>query len=67
MKESYLNICDDLAGSEDPKVVYKKINKLNVAQLNVNSLRNKFDFLEEQIQHNIVTLMTSRYVLIISQ
>ena len=37
----------------------KNLNKLIIAHLNVNSLRNKFEFLKEQIQDNIDMLMIS--------
>ena len=37
----------------------KKLNKLIIAYLNVNSLRNKLEFLKEQIQDNIDILMIS--------
>ena len=37
----------------------KKLNKLIIAHLNVNSLRNKFELLKKQIQDNIDILMIS--------
>ena len=37
----------------------KNLNKLTIAHLNVNSLRNKLEFLKEQIQDNIDILIIS--------
>ena len=37
----------------------KKLNKLIIEHSNVNSLRNKLEFLKEQIQDNIDILMIS--------
>ena len=45
-KESYSSICDDVAGNPDLRALHKKnLNKLIIAHLNVNSLRNKLAFL----------------------
>ena len=37
----------------------KNLNKVIVGHLNINSIRNKFDFLADQIQGNFDILMTS--------
>ena len=53
-------ICDDVVGNPDLRAHRKKnLNKLIMAHLNVNSLRNKLEFLKEQIQDNIDILMIS--------
>ena len=58
VKESYPSICDDVVGNPDLRALRKKnVNKLIIAHLNVNSLRNKFELLKEQIQDNIDILM----------
>ena len=45
-KESYPSICDDVVGNPDLRALHKKnLNKLIIADLNVNSLRNKLEFL----------------------
>ena len=59
VKESHPSICDDLAGNPDLRALRKKKLKLNIAHLNVTTLRNKSDFLKEQIQDNIDILMIS--------
>ena len=60
VKESYPSICDDVVGNPDLRALRKKnLNKLIIAHLNVNSLRNKFELLKEQIQDNIDILMIS--------
>ena len=60
VKESYPSVCDDVVGNPDLIVLPKKnLNKLIIAHLNVNSLRNKLEFLKEQIQDNIDILMIS--------
>ena len=47
-----------MVGNPDLRVFRKKnLNKLIIAHLNVNSLRNKFELLKEQIQDNIDILM----------
>ena len=59
VKESYPSICDDVVGNPDLRALRKKnLNKLIIAHLNVNSLRNKLEFLKEQIRDNIDILMT---------
>ena len=46
---------------ESLKAIQKRnLNRINVAYLNVNSLRNKFDYLIEQITGNIDILMISK-------
>ena len=37
----------------------KNMNKIIVAQLNINSIRNKFDFLAQQVKGSIDILMIS--------
>ena len=60
VKESYHSICDDVVGNPDLRALLKKnLNKLIIAHLNINSLRNKLEFLKEQIQNNIDILMIS--------
>ena len=60
VKESYPSICDDVVGNPDLRAFRKKkLNKLIIEHLNVNSLRNKLEFLKEQIQDNIDILMIS--------
>ena len=60
VKESYPSIFDDVVGNPDLRALHKKnLNKLILAHLNVNSLRNKLEFLKEQIQDNIDILMIS--------
>ena len=60
VKESYPSICDDVVGNPDLRALLKKnLNKLIIAHLNINSLRNKLEFLKEQIQNNIDILMIS--------
>ena len=50
-----------MVGNPDLRALRKKIlNKLIIAHLNVNSLRNKFELLKEQIQDNIDILMISQ-------
>ena len=57
---SYPSICDDVVGNPNLRALRKKnVNKLIIAHLNVNSLRNKFELLKEQIQDNIDILMIS--------
>ena len=47
-------------GNPDLSALCKeKLNKLITAHLNVNSLRNKLEFLKEQIQDDIDVLMIS--------
>ena len=49
-----------MVGNPDLRALRKKnLNKLIIAHLNVNSLRNKFELLKEQIQDNIDILMIS--------
>ena len=49
-----------MVGNPDLRALRKKnLNKLIIAHLNVNSLRNKLEFLKEQIQNNIDILITS--------
>ena len=49
-----------MVGNPDLRALLKKnLNKLIIAHLNVNSLRNKLEFLKEQIQDNIDILMIS--------
>ena len=49
-----------MVGNPDLRALPKKnLNKLIIAHLNVNSLRNKLEFLKEQIQDNIDILMIS--------
>ena len=61
VKESYRSICDDMVRNPDLRraLCKKNLNKLIIAHLNVNSLRNKLEFLKEQIQDNIDILMIS--------
>ena len=57
MKESYPSICDNVVGNPDLRALRKKnLNKLIIAHLNVNSLRNKLEFLKEQSQDKIVNI-----------
>ena len=61
VKESYPSICDDVVGNADLRALCNKhLNKLIIAHLKVNSLRNKLEFLKEQIQDNIDILMISK-------
>ena len=39
----------------------KNLNKLIIAHLNINSLRNKFEFLVSLIRDNIDVLMISKF------
>ena len=49
-----------MVGNPDLGALRKKnLNKLIIAHLDVNSLRNKLEFLKEQIQDNIDILMIS--------
>ena len=49
-----------MVGNPDLRALRKKnLNKLIIAHLNVNSLRNKLEFLKEQIQDNTDILMIS--------
>ena len=49
-----------MVGNPDLRALCKKnLNKVIVAHLNVNCLRNKLEFLKEQIQDNIDILMIS--------
>ena len=49
-----------MVGNQDLKASRKKnLNKLTITHLNVNSLRNKPEFLKEQIQDNIDILTIS--------
>ena len=58
--ESRFNTYADMAGNLDLRILRKRnINKLIIAHLNINSLRNKFDFLKEQIQDYVDILMIS--------
>ena len=60
VKESYPSICDDVVGNPDLTAFRKKnLNKLIITHLNVNSLKNKLEFLKEQIQDNTDILMIS--------
>ena len=60
VKESYPSIYYDVVGNPDLRALYKKnLNKLIIAHLNINSLRNKLEFLNEQIQDDIDILMIS--------
>ena len=59
VKESHPSFCDDVVGNPDLRALCKKnLNKLIKAHLNVNSFKNKLEFLKEQIQDNIDILMT---------
>ena len=50
VKKSYPSIYDDVFGNQDLRTLCKKnLNKLIIAHLNINSLRNKLEFLKEQI------------------
>ena len=50
VKKSYPSIYDDVVGNPDLRTLRKKnLNKLIIAHLNINSLRNKLEFLKEQI------------------
>ena len=50
-----------MVGNPDLRALRKKnLNKLIIAHLNVNSLRNKLEFLKEQIQDSIDILMISK-------
>ena len=58
VKESYPSICNDEVGNPDlSDLRNEKLNKLIIAHLNVNSLRNKLEFLKDQIQDNTDILM----------
>ena len=60
VKESYPSICDVVVGNPDLRALCKKrLNKLIIARLKVNSLRYKFELLKEQIQYNIDILIIS--------
>ena len=49
-----------MVGNPDLRALRKKnLNKLIIAHLNINSLRNKLEFLKERIQDNIDILMIS--------
>ena len=49
-----------MVGNPDLRALRKEnLNKLIIAYLNINSLRNKLEFLKEQIQDNIDILMIS--------
>ena len=49
-----------MVGNPDLTALRKKnLNKLIISHLNVNSLRNKLEFLKEQIQDNTDILMIS--------
>ena len=49
-----------MKGIERLKAIQKRnLNRMVVAQLNINSLRNKFDCLIEQVKGNIDILMIS--------
>ena len=49
-----------MVGNPNLRALRKKnLNKLIIAHLNVNSLRNKFELLKEQIQDNTDILMIS--------
>ena len=49
-----------MVGNPDVRVLSEKnLNKLIIAHLNVNSLRNKLEFLKAQLQDNIDILMIS--------
>ena len=50
----------NMKGIESLKAIRKRnLNRIVVAHLNINSLRNKFDYLIEQITGNIDILMIS--------
>ena len=50
----------NMKGFESLKAIRKRnLNRIVVAHLNINSLRNKFDYLIEQITGNIDILMIS--------
>ena len=50
----------NMKGIESLKAIWKRnLNKIAVAHLNINSLRNKFDSLIEQITWNIDILIIS--------
>ena len=50
VKESYPSICNDVDENPDLRTLRKKnLNKLIIAHLHVNSLKNKLEFLKEQI------------------
>ena len=60
VKELYPRIFDDVVGNPDSRAIRKKnLNKLIIPHLNVNSLRNKLEFLKEQIHDNVDILMIS--------
>ena len=49
-----------MVGNPDLRALRKKnLNKLIIVHLNINSLRNKFELLKDQIQDNIDILMIS--------
>ena len=51
----------NMKGIESLKSIRKRnLNRIVVARLNINSLRNKFDYLIEQITGNIDILMISK-------
>ena len=50
----------NMKGIESLKAIRKRnLNRIVVAHLNINSLRNKFDYLIEQIMGNIYILVIS--------
>ena len=58
-QESVYKIVDHIWNKDLKSVRLKNLNKIIVGHLNVNSIRNKFDFLAPQVQGIIDILMIS--------
>lgn len=57
MFDGYKIIPTNVKGIENLKVIYKRnVNRIIIAHLNINFLRNKFDSLMKRIMGNIVYL-----------
>ena len=53
------DIVDHITNADLKSFRIRNLNKIVVGHLNINSIRNKFDFLAHQVKENIDILMTS--------
>lgn len=68
MFDGYKIIPTNVKGIENLKVIYKRnVNRIIIAHLNINFLRNKFDSLMKRIMGNIGILMTYEIVILVFQ
>ena len=53
------DIVDHITNADPKSFHIRNLNKIVVGHLNINSIRNKFDFLAHQVKRNIDIRMTS--------